>query len=444
MADMGMLSFQTPEEVAIARKAAEDARNMQMSQMGLGQSARYGMLSAGSALGNAIGAATGYVDPNEARAQKTQQVMSSPDSDLNTSKGMLAKAAELRTIDPRLSMQLLLKGRELEKQEQAAVLAGRKQDTLDAAQLSLTKLQAAQAEKALQENPNLTSVEVGVKDKPGWMQKILFDKTGKEESIPIGEPYQTAQAMKISVGGSGGGESKQPITYVDDKGNAVWGTIAEARGKAAAVYDPNTRALVTGAQTGGKTGVEMSAKNYGVARGAVAAIPKVDALISQLEKGDVITGSASDIRTGFAKMTSLLGGKDAAKKASDTEIAEAMMGSEVFPLIQSLGIGAKGMDTPAEREFIRSVLTGSKSMEKETLLQLARMRKAELQKGIERWNSEVDTGQNDIFFKSTGIPKSRFGVSTVTPKPADKFVTGKQYKDAKGNVATYLGNGQWK
>lgn len=128
MADMGMLSFQTPEEVALARKAAEDARNMQMSQMGLGQSARYGMLSAGSALGNAIGAATGYVDPNEARAQKTQQVMSSPDSDLNTSKGMLAKAAELRTIDPRLSMQLLLKANEMKKQEAAAALAARKQE----------------------------------------------------------------------------------------------------------------------------------------------------------------------------------------------------------------------------------------------------------------------------------------------------------------------------
>lgn len=131
MADMGMLSFQTPEEVAAARRAAEDARNIQMSQMGLGQSARYGMLSAGSALGNAVGAATGYVDPNEARAQKTQQVMSSPDSDLNTSKGMLAKAAELRTIDPRLSMQLLLKGRELEKQEQAAAIASRKEDRAD-------------------------------------------------------------------------------------------------------------------------------------------------------------------------------------------------------------------------------------------------------------------------------------------------------------------------
>lgn len=208
MADMGMLSFQTPEEVALARKAAEDARNMQMSQIGLGQSARYGMLSAGSALGNAIGAATGYVDPNEVRAQKTQQVMSSPDSDLNTSKGMLAKAAELRTIDPRLSMQLLLKGRELEKQEQAAVLAGRKQDTLDAAQLSLTTLQAAQAAKALRENPNLKEIEVGVAGKPDYRQKIIIDTHDPNaKPVLVGEPYQIAAGVRVdarSGGGSGG------------------------------------------------------------------------------------------------------------------------------------------------------------------------------------------------------------------------------------------------
>ncbi|MFK5282133.1 hypothetical protein ACI3PL_21495, partial [Lacticaseibacillus paracasei] len=83
----------------------------------------------------------------------------------------------------------------------------------------------------------------------------------------------------------------------------------------------------------------------------------------------------------------MLGGKDAAKRATDTEIANAMMGSEVFPLIQSLGIGAKGMDTPAEREFMRSVLTGSITLEKDTLLAMARMRKSELEKSIIKWDS---------------------------------------------------------
>ena len=226
MADMGMLSFQTPEEVAAARRAAEDARNIQMSQMGLGQSARYGMLSAGSALGNAVGAATGYVDPNEARAQKTQQVMSSPDSDLNTSKGMLAKAAELRTIDPRLSMQLLLKGRELEKQEQAAALAARKQDTLDAAQLSLTKLQAAQAEKALRENPNLREIEVGVAGKPDYRQKMIIDsRDPNAKPVLVGEPYQIAAGVRVdarSGGGSTGSGGMTPPKNLTREARLKW------------------------------------------------------------------------------------------------------------------------------------------------------------------------------------------------------------------------------
>jgi hypothetical protein len=34
--------------------------------------------------------------------------------------------------------------------------------------------------------------------------------------------------------------------------------------------------------------------------------------------------------------------------------------------------------------------------------------------------------------------------SKPTQPGADKFVVGKQYKDSKGNVATYQGNGQWK
>jgi hypothetical protein len=35
---------------------------------------------------------------------------------------------------------------------------------------------------------------------------------------------------------------------------------------------------------------------------------------------------------------------------------------------------------------------------------------------------------------------------SASPAPAqgaDKYIVGKQYKDAQGNMATYLGNGKW-
>ena len=55
------------------------------------------------------------------------------------------------------------------------------------------------------------------------------------------------------------------------------------------------------------------------------------------------------------------------------------------------------------------------------------------------------SGRKDFTERLSPATKSLLKkVSPAAPPTADKFVTGKQYKDAKGNVATYLGNGQWK
>jgi len=170
-------------------------------------------------------------------------------------------------------------------------------------------------------------------------------------------------------------------------------------------------------------------------------IPKIDTLIDQLNRGDVTTGTAADIRLGFAKAQALLGGKDAAKNASDTEIADVLMGSDVFPLIQSLGIGARGMDTPAERDFLRKVMTGTLTLEKDTLLKMAQLRKQALQRDIDRWDSRIDKGELDSYFKNTGRTKEKIGTPTKTnemdalPPPASlpgktvrDTVTGVRYK----------------
>lgn len=282
MADMGMLSFQTPEEVAAARRLSDEQQVRDLSKMSAGEWGNYGLLTSAQSMGRAIGAATGYVDPNEARAQKTQQVMSSPDSDLNTSKGMLAKAAELRTIDPRLSMQLLLKGRELEKQEQAAVIAGRKQDTLDAAQLSLTKLQAAQAEKALRENPNLKEIEVGVAGKPDYRQKMIIDtRDPNTKPVLVGEPYQIAAGVRVDARSAGGGGfAVKPVNIIRD-GRAI--TIDANTGQEiglTAQYDPVTRSAISSATAIGKSAGEATAAIPGAKINAGLINKAVDDLIA--------------------------------------------------------------------------------------------------------------------------------------------------------------------
>ena len=42
----------------------------------------------------------------------------------------------------------------------------------------------------------------------------------------------------------------------------------------------------------------------------------------------------------------------------DPEEQNRRLGSETFPLIEDLGIGARGQDTPAEREFLNNLTSG--------------------------------------------------------------------------------------
>ena len=118
------------------------------------------------------------------------------------------------------------------------------------------------------------------------------------------------------------------------------------------------------------------------------------------------------------------------------------MGSEVFPLIKSLGIGARGMDTPAEREFMRQVLTGRIGLNKETLLRMARMRSKEAGFQISNWNKRVNSGELDNFFKYSGVPKGILKPFTAPiSKPIDisgpisKMNAIQLYEKARGATA---------
>ena len=171
------------------------------------QRAAAGMHRAGGMLAGPVAGMLGMENPAIAQSKRTEQIMGAQGTDLSSSEGLLKKAEQFRQAgDLRTATALAMKGQEMRRQEAAAALAGRKQDDTERRTESLTELQIAQAKKALRENPNLTVTEVGVKGKPGWMQKVLFDKTKPDSPYQeLGDPYQTAASMKISLGGTGGG-----------------------------------------------------------------------------------------------------------------------------------------------------------------------------------------------------------------------------------------------
>jgi hypothetical protein len=163
------------------------------------------------------------------------------------------------------------------------------------------------------------------------------------------------------------------------------------------------------AQTGKDIGAVNVKKFFGV-QDAFNQRETIGKLITHINTSDAITGVGAEIFKNVNRVIAKFGSEAAAGKVSDTELLEAMLGSEVFPMIKTLGIGARGMDTPAEREFLLSVMTGKITLNKATLLKMAQIRFDIAERIIRKWNKRVDGGELDRFYEAAGIPKNRFDI----------------------------------
>ena len=145
----------------------------------------------------------------------------------------------------------------------------------------------------------------------------------------------------------------------------------------------------------GKGFAEMDMATIQSAQSAASNIPKLNQTLELLDKGEPTTGFAAEFRNDIDRVFSGLGGSEAAGRASDTQILNALLGSDVFPMIKQLGIGARGLDTPAEREFLREVMTGTIAMEGDALQRLTKLRKKYAIRSLEAFNDQVESGAFD-------------------------------------------------
>jgi len=161
-------------------------------------------------------------------------------------------------------------------------------------------------------------------------------------------------------------------------------------------------------------------RDVGIATSATAAagnLPKLYETLDQLKTSDAITGfGAGVIKNIEAFRAKFANDIKAGKRVADTEILDAMLGSDVFPMIRSLGVGAKGMDTPAEREFLRSVMTGTINMDKAALIKLTDIRKNIEERAIKRYNEAVDSGQLNRFFETQGVKPEKIEAPKYEPR----------------------------
>jgi hypothetical protein len=165
-----------------------------------------------------------------------------------------------------------------------------------------------------------------------------------------------------------------------------------------------------------ETAVKRDQDIFDTAQKARAEITKIDQTLDLIESGNIVTGFGADLRLNVERFVAQFAGDPAAKaKVSNTQVLEALLGSDVFPLISALGIGARGLDTIPERQFLQKVFTGEISLDQKTLLRLTEIRRNVTQRAIDRYNERVNKGQLDRFFRYSGEEKETINIPRRSP-----------------------------
>jgi hypothetical protein len=145
---------------------------------------------------------------------------------------------------------------------------------------------------------------------------------------------------------------------------------------------------------------------------------KINETLNELKTSQAFTGSFADLQTNIAKaQAKFADDKKAGKRVTDTEYLDALLGSDVFPMISSLGIGARGLDTPAEREFLRKVMTGTVGLERDTLIKLTETRKNIAERAVKKYNAKVESGELNKYFQLKGVAPRKIELPTAPQVP---------------------------
>jgi hypothetical protein len=140
-----------------------------------------------------------------------------------------------------------------------------------------------------------------------------------------------------------------------------------------------------------------------------AQISKLDQSLAVLESGQPFTGALSELELGIARLKSkYTKDKDAGVRVTDTEYLNSLLGSDVFQQIGILGIGARGLDTPAEREFLKEVISGTTALSRDTLIKMLENRRNAFADMAEKYNNRLKEGRLDAYLAvdpgATGQP----------------------------------------
>ena len=148
---------------------------------------------------------------------------------------------------------------------------------------------------------------------------------------------------------------------------------------------------------------------------------KVDKTLKLLDTMDAdFGGRLQDWKTGLDSLVAEFGGEEATARATNAQIMNSLQGSTVFELLNILGIGARGLDTPAEREFLQEVIAGRNTLTHGTLVRMALNRGGEANEVFKQWDSRTRDGSLRAWYDFSKKEEINFGTNIFLPKGANE------------------------
>jgi hypothetical protein len=264
---------------------------------------------------------------------------------------------------------------------------------------------------------------------PGGVQRaIMQSMLGVDKFMEMNKPtFVDAGGVKVPVGGLTGQRLQDvpeiPMQPLPADVEAQKSRIAQA---GATTVNVSTERAYGGeiAKLAAQEDIELASRASAMPRN----VAKIDEVLDILYNSDINTGIGAEMFTILDKARSKFAkDKNAGLRVESTEYLDALLGSDVFPQISELGIGARGIDTPGEREFLRSVITGTVKMDRNTLIRMTEFRRRSLEDAAKVYNEKVESGALDKYFEYTGRPKTKVEIPKApTRTQAPMYATNPQ------------------
>ena len=122
-------------------------------------------------------------------------------------------------------------------------------------------------------------------------------------------------------------------------------------------------------------------------------LPKMYAALNILKTQPITTGLGYQFYDIINQIRSqYLSDKKAGVEVTNNQYLDSLVGGDVFNAIADLGIGARGIDTPAEKDFLLEVVTGKRSLSENALIAITEMRIKNTEKSVNKFNDYLSKG----------------------------------------------------